>query len=1228
MSAYSTAGPSRLTSDRRSAPVPTSRHVSANASRIAPKTDRRIHQEVILDRLLAATLPLSISSSSVAAQKRRAIDVILKDSWSPADHDQIEASIQGLSRKHAINLDSSLATALLRCYRELGPSASQAVEAVATFKESLQRRRISTADVTDPLIRPDNVADMVQLLLHLSRPPDVRTRTAATLILSADKSSRPVYLTDEQRQKLQRTEWLTILAEDPLQGEAWQENASDNYSDLSEWSSDSDSSVSIDTERRRQAEHRTKHAVAPEQSPQPDPQHTECYLRQQHWTEQSQLRQQTLHTAMNHITLDANGRIIGSMSVLEAVRESLSALSGFPSLLFSKVPESSDTFSVRQFAPKESTDSASDNQESLKMQLLRVAEIATELDRLRAFTHVQLEQGAQNVKDYSSRMPAMEAVAEELHVLLQRLSRWLSEYDSDLAAFGFESSSVSLRCDRSVTMPHLIAEVEQQAESLLLLARMLVDAAFIQTQRPAMPPSSVDINEKALIDSLQALLSFVRDTRTPSDSRQLLQDLSTCLLAAYAPVWRSVCNLLQHGLDFAIDRQSNPLSGDQLASRMIRHDQQVPTASNTFWRTGYTWRKEVIDEDDSRDGPSATPVQAPAFLSSIMDDVLVTAKGVGLLRSLGIDALGDLRPTADVATVLGYSESDRENHSDVASASESEGGTSTSLHSQSNLMDPKEARRRLHASLFADSLSSDKEDLGIDRTETGLASPASESDVDELGYIPGMQGCASTLAHFDHLLEPQLSLSLRQHLQPVFTVVRKRLLEALMSQASSGGYSLHVHLIRMSGLYYMQQGTDMSDWCDALFADLQRPNGATRALDFHRLNASFRDAIETNAIKSPTSSIWIDTNLVRLIADPSEGATTPAEAAAMRNRTRLGRLADVQVEYTVPWPANFCVPRICTETYQAVFTLLLQCKYVLWRVASLHKIAKRDTLYLRVFWTLRRQVHWLVRLLIEYVQRDVVATCTDELVDKIERSTSLDALTDVHVETSRTIRRLCFLNRSQGKIRELIDNLLVLGAEMAQGFEQFSGEGGKDDERRARRDRRARRKRRKARARQIRVPLGAIVEEDEDDDEEGDDDEDEELDQFTADVEREQSVAVESLAGVVDEDASMVDASISYFDTSSFDVSASNISMLSPALQRDRLIQNTQRQTKAFNKLLELLKTRIEGQIALLASQTFEQDHNYAATQQVPNPGDVHHLRARWQDLLYALDSDAVTVTT
>ncbi|CDR88528.1 related to gamma-tubulin complex component 5 [Sporisorium scitamineum] len=1197
--------------------------VKSNSSRTASrsKTNKRIDQERILDRLLAAFLDgrdaASTSSHSTisAAQKSRAIQAIEKDSWSPADDDEVAAALHGLSLKHSIHLDYELATALQRCYSQLLVSCERSVRFIEQVREAEKRRGAANArSVPDPLVRPDNVSDAVRFLLRLSKPADVTARTAANLMLNATHYSRAQYLTPEQRKQAERREWLNILLDEPLQGDAWIDDGMDqDNSDLSDWSLDSDDEQKLSKDQGydsdKEVRKRRDRLTAIAASIRPSASSTHDFHQRELWSQGRQSRFDTLQEAGEKSLTRSAGQTTGSardLTEADVVRESISALIGFSSLLFTQ-------HSFAHICVTNTHKEHSSVLNGLTEQMEAIATLASTFSSLHGFVATTVSQSIHAV-DALTRTPAVEAFAEQLQTLLERLRSRLSELDADISVASMPSHPAAIHTQRYATLTQLLEVVHREAASVLLLATLLYEMGFTSrpgtdTDAPAVPRA---FSDRALIDGLQALLAFVHQQDEVAHRDIVLADLSTCLLAACRPAWKSVCHLLQRGLSFAIRRDHDPLFDDRLVQHMVRHDTSLSTSDSTFWMSGYVMNRASSDmlTDDIVDG-SYSP---PAFLQSIMQDVLTTAKGVGLLRSLGIDALGEVQPNADLDRILGLSHATASGAFDPFQGhgereEDNVGGKSIGT----SRLTPDNARMKLRQLLFSQDAPAtvQGEDPSQPFEDILPQTPLSRPDTEPLWQVAP----ARPSQHISQrLLEPMLGRLLQEHLSPISAIVRKRLIQVLSVPVTEGGYALQTHLRACHGLYFMQQGAEMASWLQTLFLDLDRRNGTVRATNHHRLHSGFVDALEAHQ-RSSAVEAWIDVNLVRFFAGDDEES-----AAAIRQRTRIRRLADIQVEYEVPWPLTFVFPLGCMRFYQSVLTTLLQARYAQWKLSSTLKLAKPETMHMRKFWSLRRQAQWLVRTLIEFLQNDVVLQDSQRLCSALEGVDSIDSAIQIHMEALDRMEMLCFHRAEQAKVKELFSAAWRIGAEVVNNYERFIGTSNHEEDRLARRKRRERRKKRRDKAKRDGAPLGAIAEEEEEEEDEEEDEEgegqeqDDKVPEGDADVrdynqrgrfDGEEAVAAHSQAF----DSTSVDASMSADISSSWIESESN--------KRQRFRIECERQRKALDRLVEELKVNVDDQIGRIAAKAAVQAHD--ATQADRALQEHDYARAKWQGLLDAL---------
>lgn len=1204
------AGPSTGSSAER-APRTNLTRVSARS-----KTNKRIDQETILNHLLGVFMEESSPSlSSKAAQKARAVHLIDKDSWSPADKDEVAAALHGLSLKHSIHLDYELATALQRCYSQLIVSCERSAQ-LAEQSRKVEIRRGSRLNVTPPLIRPDNVSDAVRFLLQLSKPADITARTAANLMLNATHSSRSQYVTAEQRKNAERREWLSILVQEPLQGDAWVVEGQDD-SDLSDWSLDSDDERRLrmeqgydsDKEPRKQRDR----LAAVSASMHPSPSLLQDFQQRKLWSEQRRSRLAALAKAkeksLHDGALQATNRAL-QLSEADIVRESLSSLMGSSSMLYSR--HSSGQFTIDNSRKDPLTNSLTEQMEA-------VAYLASTLSILRSFVKATVFQSIHTV-DALTRTPAVEAFAEQLQALLENLCSQFSELDADIAAGSTLAHPAVIRTNRYTTLTQLINFSYSKAASVLLLARLLKDMGFISghggdTDVSLIPRGSSD---RALIDGLQALLAFVHQQDELAHGDMILTDLSTCLLAACRPAWRSVCHLLQRGLSFAIHRDHDLLFDDRLVQHMIRHDASISTSDSAFWTSGYVVNQPSIDEVDNMVNPGYS---SPAFLQSIMQDVLTTAKGVGLLRSLGVDALGGVQPDPNLGHVLGLRttiaqtslnplQSLVERGADDPINTEAEAGHEEIVAAL--CFTPEVATENLRRLLFARGTQLAEQTETKTYVEDVLPqTPISRPDTEPLWDV----SITRNHRHLSHrLLEPLLGRLLQEHLSPISALVRKRVTEVLLSPVTEGGYALQSHVQACHGLFFMRRGAEMASWLESLFMDLDRRNGMLRATNHHRLHSGFNDALEIHQ-QSNGGEAWIDVNLVRFytVNDDMD------RAAAIRQRSRIHRLADVKVEYEVPWPLTFVFPTGCMRFYQYIFSTLLQANYAQWKLASTLKLAKPETMHMRKFWSLRRQAQWLVRTLIGFIQSDILFDGSQRILSALEGTRSIDSAIQVHTEALERMELLCFHRLDQAKVKELFSAAWRIGTEVVNNYERFIGTSTQEEDRLARRKRRERRKKRRDKAKREGAPLGAIAEEDEEEEEEDGEEQQEEEQEPIGNV-RDHDDFERVAVGDMDGEATLfghtdVSEAISTDASMSADISANWIE--SETHKRESFRLECERQRKALNRLVEELKVGVDDQIGRIAARSAVQAQDATQADRVLQEHD--HARAKWQGLLDAL---------
>ncbi|KAN0065174.1 hypothetical protein ACQY0O_001671 [Thecaphora frezii] len=1184
-------------------------------------------QDRLLDQLLAA-FRSDNAPSPHAAEKARLQSALKDQVWSPADRWEVDRYLQGLSRRHAIDLSYELSAALQKTYQQLKLSAKQSLHLAQKARElhlihqrqQQQRsgdsyrhafassdkgksREYDDAILQDPPITPENVADMVQLLIALSRPADVTTSTYAHLLLDPDRPQKTTYLDPKQRQAAERAEWNRILLEEPLDGEEWRSGSSDT-SELSIWT---ESSHQSDRRASASEDEYELYPIAVDSTRPSHPAAVETGATQEaDWRTLHDHRARALEEAglRRGWVVEASQRF-DEFSDVVVVREAILALQGYAGLLFELGSATEMRLRPSVFGSDDASSAAR------RAQFQPIASISSTLLKLQSFAElhgVVLDRSPDSHKASTS----LEAFAEQVVVMLERVKTWFSQYDCDLAAGLTATTSAFAIRSRDATLSILLADVERETRSLRCIAELLSDLGMLETPMEA---RSVDA-DCTLLDALQATLAFDLAGGGSEESAMLRQDLSCCFVAMAQPWWRQVCRSIREGVSFA-EAGSGPSDESTRTESMFARDPRVSPLGARFWTDGYRLRGKA-------DGGAGEAI--PAFIAPFASDLLDGCKSVGLLRALGVDVGGSLEPCEDLRAVLegrGVADIGSDDGDDDSILEENRGlaeAATVSERPATRSVTRSEAAAAVHAALFRGA-----------RATTGLPQPAATSrragqhlraPLGPKAMPPGsppnladLSPCGSLIRGsaepIKALLEPRLSQTLSRHLQPMLTVVRRHLHDALVLQWYEGGCDLYSHLSAIQGLYLMTRGPEMSEWCDMVFERLDSSQGEA-GLDFHYLNSSFRDAMTSHGHDANEGAgSWIDTGLVRIYA-----------GEPLQSRSQgVGQLSQITVRYQVPWPACYCFTPAALATYQEIFVLLLQVQRARKVVASLLKASHRQQHQhlhmpsMRKFWSLRKKVDWLVRVVGEYLIRDVIEPSAKQLRSDMDELVTFDSLIDCHGKAVERMRYLCFLQADQENLHDSILEALELAIAVSRAYQETFGEASlaasidaatKGKGRTGAR-RRARRGHRKGRRRHE-----FSDDDDNDDNDDNDDEEDAEaLDHGDGKVGGAPRTTEAAAPTKGNQSSVDIESSLS----SSFDASRSWIDDVETAhYVFSRKVDGL---NETLRLLLERLRTCVDGQIGRLAVGAAVHSREVSNADEAIR--QMHEARERFQELLYAV---------
>ncbi|PWN46086.1 hypothetical protein IE81DRAFT_82745 [Ceraceosorus guamensis] len=627
------------------------------------------------------------------------------------------------------------------------------------------------------------------------------------------------------------------------------------------------------------------------------------------------------------------------------------------------------------------------------------------------------------------------------------------------------------------TLTELMTKVDCAVATLLELEEIAREVDLFQARsslelRAPTPFRSVTPLLDALLAAVRFEVAFSegRDVKLREHAQPDPEELARCFLATASPLWDEARRWIVHGMPMASqpsDEDLSPTARVQRSQRLaatcsfFQHDHRLSPTDTTFWTEA--WTLGALEQErgvgSSEDAPRSVPLP-PVFLigKGLAQEILSAGKAVGLLRLLGaaheLPLLASLlQEDSDLERLLVLEEveapnedadadgisHDSENETD---ATRSVGETWSSMAQlslgksrlrgshRSNVTFPERARVKpdeqinstrhqvdaaaISRALFGDTISP------LLRAEPSPVVTQIADDWLSDARLPdrplklsgGVAGKQFQLA-FILGSEAGVSTLLIKRLEPVLTLVRRRLNSVLLQSRLEGGViDLPAHISVLQKLF-LWRSPDMSFWAHLIHLSMARtlPNAQI-------LEVSFRE--ETRAEE------WVDTGRVRF------------KSEALRSTGSVRALASISIDYEMPWPLTYMLTPGVIEAYQQMFTLQLQ----LFRASSclsellnlrpsmlnglgvelrdasgdrqpaampahiLHTRAND----VRASISLRVKMNWIVALLRRWIMTDILEPRCQEIAERLPTLSSFDEMIEMHASSVRRMADLCFLS--------------------------------------------------------------------------------------------------------------------------------------------------------------------------------------------------------------------------
>ncbi|KZO98172.1 hypothetical protein CALVIDRAFT_597152 [Calocera viscosa TUFC12733] len=572
-----------------------------------------------------------------------------------SDMFEMDSKFKGLIQKARIRSQDNLADALDHTYAAL-------------------QADVGERQPMEPGIKMATLPDHLQFLICLSLPAAPATHTYASLVL--DKAKDPFRVPSALT-------WETIMAEEPFEGQHWEDAQSNPQSRkakrrTSSWSSSNSLSDLSDDDHLQSVSSSPPTTHAPSEKRVDD---TEDFvssselaavrsqmeldemLGRQYWKAHWRIdvdldapfdlsNAETLAPTFMRSSAgdDARSLLFGGpgrgkfINEVDAMREVLLALQGLDNNLLVLHPGAErgpPTVDIRPSAPQ-LVHLTTGTYFSL---LAAFASAAAVPERLHYFL-TTIARRRTNSQQKAISLTA-EAFAETVELHIRDFHSWCSLQEQTLCmAQGGTGPSIA------VSLLNLSHELEDRISILKLLLDVVEKVQ--QSTAPArddfdimnqgdfgIAPLAISIN---LLDFLFAAYKSQYSMANEDDARKLLQ----IFLAAAQPMWRATTDWLREGKAGELMYDEDALVSVNTGDFFIRHDAEVPMSDPSFWTLAYDFH--TLEGQGNR--PSI-----PAFLHSMTTEILAAGKARALLNALGL-GLDDFQPAKRLSDVVALSQAE------------------------------------------------------------------------------------------------------------------------------------------------------------------------------------------------------------------------------------------------------------------------------------------------------------------------------------------------------------------------------------------------------------------------------------------------------------------------------------------------------------------------------------------------------------------------------------------
>ncbi|KAJ4293436.1 hypothetical protein N0V90_008719 [Kalmusia sp. IMI 367209] len=146
-------------------------------------------------------------------------------------------------------------------------------------------------------------------------------------------------------------------------------------------------------------------------------------------------------------------------------------------------------------------------------------------------------------------------------------------------------------------------------------------------------------------------------------------------------------------------------------------------------------------------------------------------------------------------------------------------------------------------------------------------------------------------------------------------------------------------------------------------------------------------------------------------------------------------LANVSLDYALPWPVMNIIQRSSISIYQQLFTFLLQtyrAKYLLQRISPSFIRQIKDGRLCQLSYKLRQRLIWFADVLRSYLTETVIDSSFEDMKTAIVKAEDIDEMSNIHVKYVARLQDQALLSENLKPIYKAIISLLDLAVLFSQ----------------------------------------------------------------------------------------------------------------------------------------------------------------------------------------------------